>query len=92
MRIHEGEQVIGKLPNGEGSLPSRRFSMPSRVDGDYTEVPGEGLHLMFKIAHIFTVSVKKNQRETASLFNIIVLNINHMSLLHNYRIGRSRDG
>lgn len=75
MRIHESQEVVGKLPNGKRGLTPGRFSMPARVNGYHAKMLGKQLHLVDKITDVFPISMKKDKRETRPLLNIIVLNI-----------------
>ena len=46
--------------------------MPARIYGNYSEVLGERLHLVLKIADVLTVSVQQDQWLSVALFDKVM--------------------
>ena len=75
MRVHERQQVIGKLPDGEGGIPPRRFPVAPGVQGIDVILLGEHIDLACEVVAVFTVSVEENQRLSLAFFYVEVLDV-----------------
>ena len=73
--IHKRQQILCKLTDGKRCFATRCLPMSTSINGDDTEMLGERFHLMFKITTVLSISMKQNQGEAVSLFDIVVTDI-----------------
>ena len=70
LRIHESEQVVGELADGERGGSPRRLPVSQGIQGEDVPGPGELVDLPLEV---LTVSMWENQRLSMPLLYEIVL-------------------
>ena len=73
--IHEEEQIVGELSDGEGSSPPRCLPVPSGVQGIDVIGQRERIDLPCEIVTVLSVSVQEDQRLSPALFYEMVYDI-----------------
>ena len=73
LRIHESEQVVGELADGERGGSPRHLPVSTGIQGEDVPGPGELVDLPLEIIAVLTVSMWENQRLSMPLLYEIVL-------------------
>ena len=74
MFVHEGQQVVGKLPDGEWRISTWRLSVPSRIQGIDMKIGSKRLYLVLKIPAILPIAMQEENCRSLSFFIIEMLN------------------
>lgn len=68
LRVHEIPQIPRELGDGERGTSPRRFAVPSRIQRDHPEMPGQRGDVRGKVGAVLPVPVQQDQRCAAAGF------------------------
>ena len=82
--IHEAQEVVGKLPDGEWCLAPGCLPVPPGVNGKDAIISGKLIHLPLEIVAAFTIAMEEDQRLPPAFFQKEMLDVhdNLFSMVH----------
>ena len=73
--VHEAEEILGKLGDGEGRFAPGRAAVATGIDGDDAIGSGKEIDLASEVFEVFAVAVQQEQRRARAPLQIVELNV-----------------